>query len=115
MSPDRDLTSQNAHHGAANNAEEDQLAVKEDRLDEVLVDDPVRDPDEYQREQAAQHTLDQSIDQEGKADEHVRRADKTHDRNLFRAREDGHANRRADDDDRDSRERDTKGDTGNRR
>src|ERR1700716_2874632 len=113
MSPDRDETSEHAHHGAANDAEEDHLAIEEDRLDEVLVNGPVRDPYEYQRKQPAQHTFDQSVDKEGKADEHVRRADQTHDRNLLRAREDGHPDRRADDDDRDRRERDTEGDTGN--
>src|SRR5450759_4507192 len=94
MSPHRDETSEHAHHCAADDAEEDELAIEEDRLHEVLVDDPVRDPHEYQREQPAEYAFHEPIDQEGKADEHVRRAD---------------------DDDRDRRERDAERDSGDRR
>src|SRR5450830_110438 len=115
MSPHRDETSEHAHHCAADDAEEDELAIEKDRLHEVLVDDPVRDPDEHQREQSAEYAFHEPIDQEGKADEHVRRADQAHDRDLLRAREDGHPDRGADDDDRDRRERDAERDSGDRR
>src|SRR5450759_3371544 len=115
MSPHREKTSEHAHYGAADDAEEDELAIEKNRLHEVLVDDPVRDPHEDQRQQSAEYAFYEPIDEEGKADEHVRRPHQPHDRNLLRAREHGHPDRGADDDDRDRSERDAERDSGNRR
>src|SRR5947209_784229 len=115
MSPDRHQAAEYAHQCAANHADENQLAVEEDGLDEILVDDAIGDPHEEQREQATEHSLHQPIDEEGKADEHVGRADETHDRDLLGSGEHRHADGRADYDYRDSREGDAECDAGDGR
>src|SRR2546430_453312 len=97
MPPHRDEAAQHAHHRATNDADEDHLAIEEDRLNEVLVDDSVRDPDEEKREQSAKNSFNKPINQERKADEHVRRSDEPHDGDLLRTGEHGHPDRGADD------------------
>src|SRR5205823_3231378 len=83
VSSDRDQAPEHSHQRAAKNAGEDHLAIEEDRLDEILVDGAVGHPDEKERQQAAQDSLDQTIQQEGQTNEHVRRAYKAHDGDLL--------------------------------
>src|SRR5207253_4537181 len=100
MPPHRDETSENTHHRAANYPDENHLPIEKDRLNEVLVHDPVRDPDEEKREQPAEHSFDEPVDEEGKANEHVGCADESHDGDLLRAGEHRHPDGSTDDYDR---------------
>src|SRR2546423_11910404 len=108
MSPDGDQTSNHAHHGTADHAHKHHFAVKENRLDEVLVDNAIGDPNEEQCQQSPEYAFDESIDEEGKTDEHVSRADQPHDRYLLGSRQHRHANRCTDDYDGDGGKRDSK-------
>ena len=74
-----------------------------------------RGPGQYEREYPAEDAFRESFDEEGAANEAVRRADESHDRNLLPAREHGHANGRADDDDGDHRERESQRHAGDAR
>src|SRR5438876_11562688 len=98
MPTNRDETAQHAHHRATHYPDENHVAIEEDRLNEVLDDDSVRDPDEEQREQSAQHSFDEPVDEDGKANEHVSGSDKSHDGELFRAGKHSHPDRATDDD-----------------
>src|SRR5437764_1517803 len=75
---------------------------------QILLERAHREIRQHQRQPATEHALDRSFDQEGSADECVGRTDQPHDRDLFAARQDRHTNRRANDDDRDDGERETK-------
>src|SRR2546430_2707493 len=111
MSPNGNETADHAHHRATDHAKENHLAIEENGLDEVFVDDSVGDPDEEQCQETTQHTFDKSVDEEGKPDEHIGRADEPHDGYLLGPCEDRHADSCADDDDRDGRECDTQRDS----
>src|SRR5882762_2739574 len=114
MSPNRDERSQHSHERATHHSEKDHLSTEEYRLEEVFIDHPVCYPDEYEREQATRDSLHQPVDEEGKADEHVSRADQPHYRYLLGAGKNRHADGSADDDDRYRRERDSEGEAGDR-
>src|SRR5438552_7919951 len=115
MPANRDETSQYAHHRAAHYPDENHLAIEEDRLNEVLVDDSVRDPDEQKCEQSAQHSFDEPVDEEWKTNEHVSCPDESHDGDLLRAGKHGHPDRGTDDDDCDCSEGDAERDSSDRR
>src|SRR5436190_2995037 len=107
MPPDRHRTAEEPDQRPEQQSEYRHARVEEDRVDDVLVDQRLRDPRQRQREQPPQHTLRESLDQERPPDVAIRGPHQPHDRDLLGPRQHSHADRRADDDHRHHGEHDS--------
>src|SRR4029079_12964974 len=98
MTPYRRRAAKHSDERSGHDSNHDETRIEEHQLEKALVNGAVCDPREKERQQTADDSFYESVDQEWRANESVSRADEAHDRNLSRPRENRNANGRADDD-----------------